>query len=434
MSANISKAPGRFAILATAGLVTGNLIGAGILALPINLGLAGMWPSLVAMVFYGGLMFFSAMILAREASAQRDVNFDYPSLYGRFLGPVGKWIATATNMLILYGLLTAYITGGSKIISSLFGLQEYAGVVLIVFAVLLTCLAALDLKAIQRYNIVLMVLMLGSFVVLLIFGESKAEPARMAYSDWEFLPAALPIIVTAFHFHNIIPTICGNLKWNARAIGIAILAGMIIAFIMNAAWVQVGICCLPLTGENSIFASYANNVPATVPMNIILGSKLFIICATLFSMLAIITSYLANGVGLQSFIRDLLSNTFKVTRRSAVLAVTFAPPIAISIIWPDIFLRAIGVVGGIGIVTLFGILPALVAILKKGNPRWLKGLAVLFLILSAIALTVETTQEFGITNLHPNAGVESWDHHHPVAPEGAAEMRSEAPVPLQPQK
>lgn len=402
--------PGIFAVLAVMGLVTGNLIGAGILALPINLGLSGMLPSLLAMVVYGSMMFFSAVVLSHEATEKKDVNFDYPSLYEKFLGSFGKWVATATNMLILYGLLTAYITGGTKILANILHITSGQEVLLLVFAALLITLAALDLSIIQKYNIALMLVMAGMFVIIVCMGEEHADTTRLSYSDWIFLPAAIPLIVTAFHFHNIIPTLCGDLKWNKSAIWKAMLGGMIIAFIMNLIWVQVGISALPLSGEESILDAYENSLPATVPMSNIISSKTFIICATGFSMLAVVTSFLANGIGLQSFIRDLLYNSFKVRARIFTLLVTFIPPTLISVLWPDIFLKAIGVVGGIGIVTLFGILPCLVAIIRKNNPGWMRGLGVVFLLLSLGALGVEICQETGITNLKPGIEVKYWKH------------------------
>ena len=104
------------AIFIMALLIVGNLIGAGILALPIQTGGAGLIFSVAAMIVFCGAMYFSAVTLAREAVDARTDNFNYPSLYQRYLGRFGKWIAIVTNKLILYGLLTAYLSGGAAII------------------------------------------------------------------------------------------------------------------------------------------------------------------------------------------------------------------------------------------------------------------------------------------------------------------------------
>ena len=88
-------------VVGIAGLVIGNLIGAGILALPVSLGLAGAVPSLILMLLYGGMMLFTAEVLARESAAARSAAFDFPTLYGKHLGRIGKWIAVITNGIIL---------------------------------------------------------------------------------------------------------------------------------------------------------------------------------------------------------------------------------------------------------------------------------------------------------------------------------------------
>jgi len=149
--------------LAAAALIAGNLVGAGILGLPINTGLAGFWPSMLAMLAGGGLMYLTAIILGDEAAKSRSETFDYPSLYHRVLGKAGQWIAILANLVILYGLLTAYFAGGAKIIASLIGWESSETLVLVVFAILLIGLSCINLSLIERFNSLLMLLMIGSF-------------------------------------------------------------------------------------------------------------------------------------------------------------------------------------------------------------------------------------------------------------------------------
>ena len=61
-------------------LITGNLIGAGILALPIQTGGAGLLFSFSAMAVFAAAMYFSAIVLAKEAVEQKKDTFNYPSL------------------------------------------------------------------------------------------------------------------------------------------------------------------------------------------------------------------------------------------------------------------------------------------------------------------------------------------------------------------
>lgn len=221
------------ATVGAAGLVAGNLVGAGILGLPINTGLSGLWPSLLAMVAGGAMMYLTAIILGDQTALSRSETFDYPSLYQAYLGRVGKWAAIVANMIILYGLLTAYFAGGSKILASLAGLQDQQELALLCMAAPLILLTCINLSLIQRINTLLVILLAAAFTMLILMSAGHMDMQRTTYSDWSFVPATLPIIVTAFHFHNIIPTISADLKWDMRIFRRAVLLGMLLAFIMN---------------------------------------------------------------------------------------------------------------------------------------------------------------------------------------------------------
>lgn len=382
--------------LAAAALIAGNLVGAGILGLPINTGLAGMLPSLLALIAGGALMYLSALILGDQAVRSRSETFDYPSLYEAFLGRVGKWAAIGANMIILYGLLTAYFTGGARIVASLIGVSQQQSLITLGFAAPLIILTCINLSLIQRLNTLLVVTLAGTFAFMVFLGAGHIEISRMAHTDWAFLPATLPIIVTAFHFHNIIPTISANLKWDPVLYRRAVITGMLMAFSMNGLWVLVGIGVIPLTGANSILEAWQSSTPATIPMGAIIQSQVFVLGAAFFSLVAISTSFLANGLGMQSFIRDLLVNTFGVNRRPLVIFLTFAPPLLIALVYPDIFLKALDVVGGVGIVILFGILPTLIVILDKGRSSRLRLVCVAGLIFAFAILVVEVLKDTGL--------------------------------------
>lgn len=380
-------------------LVTGNLIGAGILALPMQTGGAGLLYSFLAMVIFCGAMYFSAIVLAKEAVERKEDNFNYPSLYGRYLGPFGKWLATIANLLILYGLLTAYIGGGATIIVSTISTQAGSGqtltiaVTLILF-VALSAFTAAGTGFVARYNQLLMLFLAISFATLVVMGAGHVELQKMIFHDLRFLPVAVPVILTAFHFHNIIPTICKDMEWDLSAISRAMLLGMGIGFIMNLVWVSVGIGVLPLTlGSNSILSGFQQGLPATVPLGKALANPLFSSVAIAFSLTAICTSYAANGIGLMDFNRDLLGGGGKLK----IIAATFLPPLTIALLFPTVFLKAIGVVGGVGIALLFGVLPAVIFFLK--NKTFIARLLALAIgLLFTAALLIDLCNDFGIIN------------------------------------
>ena len=386
-------------------LVVGNLIGAGILALPIQTGGAGLFFAVAAMIVFGALMCFSALVLAREATEVRTGNFNYPSLYHRYLGRFGKWLAILANMLILYGLLTAYLAGGSAV---LFGIFELSGnslalriVVLLLLFFILSSLSLGGAGIIARFNGWLMVILAISFAVIVVMGACYIKPERELFFNIRFLPIAVPVILTAFHFHNIIPSICRRLNWELRSVSIAIVIGILTGLVMNVIWVVVGIGVLPLTiGKYSIIYAFLHGVPATVAIAQVLDMPLFNFFAAVFALVAICTSYVANGMGLLDFNRDLLENIVGLGKnrgKYTAALLTFLPPLIIAIFFPDIFLKAIGFVGGVGIAVLFGILPTIIFFVKVRGLK-LRSLAVVIFLLFLFALCSDLADDVGIIN------------------------------------
>ena len=391
-----------FAVIAATGLVVGNLIGAGILALPISLGLVGAIPSLISILLYSSMMLFTADVLAREAGEAKDEHFDYPSLYGHYLGKFGKWIAIATNAILLYGVLIAYISGGTQIMSDILGITGTHIHVALVLSTIFVVLTIMDLSIIHKYNTVLIVGLFIAFVGLIVLSLPNISSSRLVETHWQYFGLTIPLVVTASHFHNIIPTLCKELNWDVALLRKAMIFGMIAAAIMNIAWTFCGIGCLERGGENGLVTAYVNNLPATVPMSNVLNSNVFTLLAVIFSMVAITTSFLANGLGLMNFVKDILHNIFKIDKLYVIRMVTFVPPVIIALIYPDIFIKALNVAGGIGIVTLFGILPCLIAVLKKENTTNFKILGGFYLILSITALIIVIGMLCNIGIFNPN--------------------------------
>lgn len=197
-------------------------------------------------------MYFSAAILSKRGCARKNHTFNYPSLYHKYLGTIGKWTAILANLLILYGLLTAYLSGATSIISNLIGASIPGWAILLTFFAFMTPSIS-EMRIIKKYNVLLIIMMWLSFGLIVAISGSSIEPSRLRY-DWEFAAVTVPIVITSFHFHNIIPQVCENLEWNISKILKVMLAGMLIGYLMNAIWMMVGIGSIPLAREKIAYS------------------------------------------------------------------------------------------------------------------------------------------------------------------------------------
>ena len=403
----MSTKPSTLQIVSIGFLIVGNLIGAGILALPINTGLSGFIPSLLGLFITSAAMYYSAIILSTEAVNRQESTFNYPSLYQTYLGNAGKWVAVLANLIILYGLLTAYLTGITSIIDNLFHLPVKPVWVMLGFFTATALISLASIDKITKYIAVLVLVKCAVFVFIAGMAGSHVEAKNLSHLNWPLFICGIPILITAFHFHNIIPAICESLKWNQKVINRTMLIGMIMGFLMNATWLLVGIGVLPLNESPiGLVNAFEKNLPATIPLAEAIGSQAFLLLASFFALVAITTAYLANGMGLIGFMDDLSSQHLGKVNPLLSRALAFGPPLLIALVYPDIFLKAIDFAGGFGIVTLFGILPAIIAI-RKAQTRTQKVLGIAMLLLFGLFFIFEAGQEFGLLKISPQT--EYWN-------------------------
>lgn len=398
----MGQAP-RASIISMAFVVTGNLLGAGILALPVNTGLSGFIPSLVSILLMWAAMFSTALILASQKHFAESPTADLPSFFGAELGAAGKWITVLANLVILYGLLTAYLSGAASVLEDILGAKVPGWALLAGFFLVASLLTVFGMKIMSRCNAVLMVFLFASFILLVIFAARFMKPERLVYTDWSYLPATLPIVVTAFHFHNIIPTICRSMNFDFKAAAKAMFIGMGIGFVMNSLWVLVAVGALPLAGSGSdtLLHTFQTNLPATVPLADLIRSPAFTIGAMMFALVAITTSFMANGTALLGFVSDLTTRNGRTPSRIVVLFLALGPPLLIALVYPAIFLKALDVVGGVGIVVIFGILPGV--LLAKQHRGKLRLAGIVLVAVFSVVLLYEIGQETGMLQIEPAA-------------------------------
>jgi len=398
-----------FHMLTVVLLITGTTVGAGMLGLPIKTGLSGLFPSLLGMIVVWGLMLGTAWILASRIIASDHATSDLPTLFQQELGTTGKWLSIIGYLTIFYGLLVAYLSGASSIFVNLIKLPLARQVWVIIFFIVVTGIILFGLDLVRKGNAAIMTVLGISFVFLLIKTGQNLNPRHLTYTDWHFIPSALPIIVCAFAFHAIIPTVCRSLKWQSRACWQALLIGTLLALALNALWVLVVIGALPLAGlgQENILAAFHENLPATVPLSMAFHSKVIATAGMFFSLAAIITSYFGVGIAFMGFFRDLIYSFGKKSNRFKEALLTFGPPFLIALLYPNLFLKALDLVGGIGLLLVFGCLPGLMILKPKRKPGvWqrLGGYAILCLFVLLIFL--ELFQELGWLQIHPN--IEYW--------------------------
>ena len=80
-SMNNTETKGKLPVITTSFLVIGNVLGVGVLALPIKCGLSGFVPALISIVLIWAVMLTSAWVIAYKINIEKSESFDIPSFF-----------------------------------------------------------------------------------------------------------------------------------------------------------------------------------------------------------------------------------------------------------------------------------------------------------------------------------------------------------------
>lgn len=345
-------------------LITGTTIGAGMLALPVITGFAGFFPSLALLVLFWAYMTYTAFLLL-EVNLSMEPNTNLITMAKRTLGRPGEWIAWATYLFLLYSLTTAYLAGSGPIIVEVietltgFTLPTWTGAIPL-FAVF-GYFVYEGTRSVDYLNRILMVGLAIAYVLLVIFLTPHVQLNTLTHVDTKYLLISVAIVATSFGYHIIIPSLTVYMEGSIPHLKKAIWIGSLIPLVVYVIWELLTLGIVPLSGSNSITEGYNQGMNGAHLLSEALHNSTIALVARFFSFFAIVTSFL--GVSLSLF--DCLGDSLKIEKtqsgRIFIFALTFIPPLVFALYDPRAFLTALEYAGAFGVVTLLGLLPALMA-------------------------------------------------------------------------
>ncbi len=334
-------------------LITGCSVGAGMLGSPVISAQAGFFPSLFAMLL---CMVFSigSGFLILEATLWFKERVNLLTIVDFFFGKMGKLITAALFISLFYCLFVAYIDGAGVLIGELFSIPREAAIALSVLVVGgITYLGATFMVQLNRF------LMLGlalSYAALVTFGLPDVQIEKLTVISFPSALATIPILLVCFGYQNLVPTLTHYLGRNVNNIRLAIVLGNSLSFALYTLWNFVILGILP---EQQPFGDEK-------VLHLLGGASTFVILfIQSFTFFALFTSFLPNALTFVDFLQDGL----KKLSRGMVLGIVLIPPTLCSLVYPDLFLKALGLAGGFADVLLFGLIPIIVVFVgryKKG--------------------------------------------------------------------
>ncbi len=355
-------------ILSGTFLIAGTMVGAGMLGIPLVTGVSGFIPGIfVTLVVW--LFMYATGLLFLEVTLWMPDGSNVLSMSGRFFGRGGRLLSGGMFIFLYYCLMVAYFAAGAPLLADalrMVGLTFSGWEMFLVFGIIFGTIVAFGPKSIDRVNIIMSVAMIGSWLVLIGSGGSEVKIEQLSYKNWPEMMFAMPVLFSAFGFHNVIPSLCTYLKRDRRALRISIFWGSILPLCVYIVWQWLIIGAVP---KEVIAETLQAGTPVTAAFQSITGEAYFVAVGRFFAFFAIVTSVL----GVAFSMVDFLGDGFRVPHRKGwkrigLTVLTFTPPFILAALNPGVFGTALGVAGGFGEAFLNGLLP--IGLMWSGKYVW----------------------------------------------------------------
>ncbi|UZD66572.1 aromatic amino acid transporter [Marinobacter sp. AN1] len=376
-------------------IVAGVCVGAGMLGLPSSgAGAWTLWSSL-ALILTMSVMTLSGWMLL-EAFKHYDLRASFNTVTRSLLGAK---VNILSNLMVYFVggiLLYAYITSSGLIIHDLTGVNSKLASV--AFVAVFSLVVWHSTRAVDRLSVVLVTFMVLSFVLGIsglaarIDFDILFDTSNVGGHYAPYALALLPVALTSFGYHHSVASLRAYYG-DERKAQKAILGGTLIALMLYLAWLISIFGNLPRADFGPVVARGGDVNALLAALSFAIDSEQVANIISAFSAAAILSSFVGVGLGTFDFMADLLGFRNDRKGRTRTWALTFIPPLLLSLLAPFGFVLAIGYAGAAAAVWTC-IIPALLArksrMLKGGRSGFMApgGQAGILLVLVFGVLTV----------------------------------------------
>lgn len=359
-------------ILGSSLIIAGTTIGAGMLAMPLTSAKIGFGFSVVILVTLWALMAFTALLYVEvyQKAPRRDAGI--ASLAEQYFGMGGRMITTASSLLLMYALLTAYTVGGGQIIKPIFSTFGEQAESIAIGGFLLTFGTSIFLgmntvDGISRFLFSLKILVFG-VVLFMLLPLVRAENIGAMPLNYFVLISASPVFFTSFGFHLIIPTINNYLQSDIKSLRLAILIGTAIPLVAYILWELL---------PHGVFSQsqFVQIIQQNPTLNGLIeactkltGSDLIGNAVRAFAGLALVTSFLGVALSVIDCLDDLLKRVHINANRFSLSMLTFVPVLLLAFFQRN-FSSILSYAGLISVYYNLLLPVALAMVCRKRNPN-----------------------------------------------------------------
>ncbi|GGD17303.1 tyrosine transporter TyrP [Franconibacter daqui] len=344
-------------------IVAGTTIGAGMLAMPLASAGVGMGITLLLLTGMWALMCYTALLLV-EVYQHVPADTGLGSLARRYLGRPGQWLTGFSMLFLMYALTAAYISGAGELLAASFSdwlaipLSPSTGVLL--FTVVAGAIVCIGTTMVDLFNRLLFSAKIVLLLVMLALLMPHVHQANLLSMPLEqgLAFSAIPVIFTSFGFHGSVPSIVSYLNGDIRKLRLVFITGSAIPLVAYLFWQLATLGAIDSATFNHLLANHAGLNGLLQAVRQVVASPHVELAVHLFADLALATSFLGVSLGLFDYLSDMFQRSRKVGGRLQSGLITFLPPLAFALFYPQGFVMALGY-AGVALAILALIIPAL---------------------------------------------------------------------------
>ena len=361
-------------------IIAGTIIGAGMFSLPVVMSGAWFFWSLLALVFTWFCMLHSGLMLL-EANLNYHIGASFDTITRDLLGKGWNVVNGASVAFVLYILTYAYISASGAVLHHTFACMNIdvpARLAGFGFALIVAFIVWLSTQAVSRMTAIVLGAkvitffltfggLLGHVETATLFNTVEASPSYTPY-----LLMTLPFCLASFGYHGNVPSL---MKYYGKEPGVIIRClvwGTLLALALYTIWLLATMGNIPRPEFIGI-AKAGGNIDVLVgALSDVLNSRTLDVLLIVFSNFAVASSFLGVTLGLFDYLADLFGFDDSPRGRLKTALLTFLPPMAGGLLWPNGFLYAIGY-AGLAATIWAAIVPALLARASRqrfGSPRF----------------------------------------------------------------
>ncbi len=328
-------------------IILGTCIAAGLLGLPIITANNHYMISIMMIVSAWCLMTLGAWCLMK-VTLWSPKNSNFISMSEATLGKLGKYVTWIIYLFLLYSLICAYLAATGDVIQALLNaihISVTRSWATVLSTISIGAIIYHGIRSVDLCNRVLMSvkLIICIAIIVLVAPHAHLQPL-VKEGDFVWRGSAWLVIICAFGYATIIPSIRDYLDNDEKKLQRIVLIGSIIPLVLYLTWIAVIQGTISRYGEHGLVSmNNSANTNSLLMRQLIAMSHYSLLdsMSVVFISICSITGLLGASLCMTDFLADGLGQKKEGMKKLLIVCLTLLPSTVIVTIKPSLFIQAL---------------------------------------------------------------------------------------------